>query len=151
MELQLHPVEIRHAFHEWLFFLQHLVLRKLIVLLRLVEHLSLLLALLFSPAIRHNTSAMFIGQSHGFYLMALIDLLWTPLNYSQNHCLLYVCLWYKGFFTKFANDLRRRNEHEVNDLETSIQYQLSASNPDGPQSPFDFMAAFITNVSSISS
>ena len=57
----------------------------------------------------------------------------------------------ESFFTKFADDLRRRNEHDVNDLETSIQYQLSASNPDGSQSPFDFMEAFITNVSSISS
>lgn len=63
-----------------------------------------------------------------------------------------VCMFViESFFTKFADDLRRRNEHDVNDLETSIQYQLSASNPDGSQSPFDFMEAFITNVSSISS
>ena len=37
------------------------------------------------------------------------------------------------------------NEHELNDLKTSILRQLSASCPDGPQSPFDFIATFIAN------
>ena len=55
------------------------------------------------------------------------------------------------FLTKFANDFRRSYEHEPNDLDTNILRQLSASNPDGPQPPFAFMAAFITNPSSIPS
>ena len=53
--------------------------------------------------------------------------------------------------SKFANDFGKSNEHELNGLETSILRKLSASNPDGPQPPFVFMDALITNASSISS
>ena len=49
------------------------------------------------------------------------------------------------FLAKFVNDFWRYNEHELNDLETSILRQLSVSCPDGPQPPFDFMATFIAN------
>ena len=44
-----------------------------------------------------NTSSTPIGWSPGFFLVELVNLLWTPLNYFRNHYLLYACLWCKCF------------------------------------------------------
>lgn len=53
--------------------------------------------------------------------------------------------------SKIANNYGRTNEHKPNSLETSILHKLPASNPDGMQPFFVFMAALFTNSSSISS
>ena len=68
--------------------------------------------------------------------------------------LLWKILFVKCVFlmqSKFPNDYGRTKEHEPNGLETSILHKLSPSNPDRIQPLFVFIAALVTNASSISS
>lgn len=74
-----------------LFFLSNLVLSKLVP--QLAEHLSLLCSLRFPMPFDAIHHPHLLDKVLEFYLMELIKLPWTPLNYFQNHHLLYMCLW----------------------------------------------------------
>ena len=102
---------------------------NLVVLPRLPERLSLLRALVFSLLFDPILHARLLEEVKDFYFVELIDLMWVPLNYLQNHNLLHICLWCIGLF-------RRSNEHGPNDLDASILRKLSASNPAETQPPF---------------
>ena len=83
--------------HGWLLMLMHLVLRKAVVLPRLAEHLSLLLALLFALLFSAILQPQLLDEVLDFYLVELVSLPWTPLNYFQRHYFLHIFLWCKGF------------------------------------------------------
>ena len=56
----------------------------------------------------------------------------------------------ESVLVKLTNDSRRSLEEEdPNDLETNILRQLPASNPDRPQPPFVFNAAFDISATSV--
>ena len=111
--------------------------------LRLAEHISLLRALLF-PLLSDTILTPF-GRSSGFLFSGINQF---AMNASSllSITLSDACMFLmQSFLKKFANDFWMSNEHELNDLKTSTLGQLSASCPDGPQSPFDFIATFIAN------
>ena len=57
----------------------------------------------------------------------------------------------QSVLVKLTNDCRSSKEEDLNDLETKILRQFSVSNPDGPQPPFVFNAAFDISASSMAS
>ena len=57
----------------------------------------------------------------------------------------------QSVLVKLTNDCRSSKEEDLNDLETKILRQFSVSNPDAPQPPFVFNAAFDISASSMAS
>ena len=106
------------------------------------------------------TEEILNGKLH--FLCSELQVTWNPgfLFSGMNQLavnvykLLWKILFVKCMFlmqSKFANDYGRTNEHEPNGLGTIILHKLPASNPDGIQRLFVFMAALITNSPSIAS
>ena len=103
------------------------------------------------PAIRRITSPTPIGRIPGFLLREIKQ---SAMNASRKTPTSLIDVFkylVQSVLVKLTNNFRRSKEEDPNDMQTKILRQFSASNPDGPQSPFVFNAAFDISALSIAS